>query len=352
MAKREKHYFTSKEIAHVFCNRGSTNGRCPGNMSFNGDKFYSYSTVITRRLTYKGKTAYIIDNGSFSVSTSRHRSYVRYAIRNEDKKFFVYIGKWGQQLDFTPQDLRDYYLNKFSDDSKTSPFAHKRASLFLSRIGCLEEAIDICKYFGLAVAKLQKQLADLQPDTDNFTKVLREYNQNKINKQNERDRKQKEIRISRALLYAQSVISGESKIDNFPIYEENLLTDYPDIVAKVQKIRFEKDKKDIESWIAGTSDKTDHNWPVYLRTNLYTTNHYMETSKGARVLLSDAEKSFRFVIALKNKNEQWHRDEILNSGKHKIGMYRLDAVNSSGVVAGCHRVSWEEIERFAKSQGW
>ena len=31
---------------------------------------------------------------------------------------------------------------------------------------------------------------------------------------------------------------------------------------------------------------------------------------------------------------------------------QLDAINSEGVVAGCHRVSWSEIERVAKLEGW
>lgn len=32
--------------------------------------------------------------------------------------------------------------------------------------------------------------------------------------------------------------------------------------------------------------------------------------------------------------------------------HQLDAVNEFGIVAGCHRVSWAEADRFAMAQGW
>lgn len=72
----------------------------------------------------------------------------------------------------------------------------------------------------------------------------------------------------------------------------------------------------------------------------------METSKGARVPLTEAEKAFRF--AQLKRATGWHR----NGDTFRIGEFQLDAVNDFGVVAGCHRVAWNEIERFAKLQGW
>ena len=74
---REKHYFRSPEIAHIWANQGSTFGRCPSSMTFDGDKFYSYSTVIANRIRHKGKIAYILDGATFSSATSGHQSHVR-----------------------------------------------------------------------------------------------------------------------------------------------------------------------------------------------------------------------------------------------------------------------------------
>jgi len=72
----------------------------------------------------------------------------------------------------------------------------------------------------------------------------------------------------------------------------------------------------------------------------------METSKGARVPLDEAQRAYRFAVIQRARG--WHR----NGETFKVGPYQLDAVNEQGVVAGCHRIAWDEIERFAKLQNW
>ena len=75
----------------------------------------------------------------------------------------------------------------------------------------------------------------------------------------------------------------------------------------------------------------------------------MKTWKPAKALacrLTDAKRALSFVLARRAKG--WHR----NGEQCPVGSYQLDAVNDQGVVAGCHRVDWTEIERFAKTQGW
>lgn len=113
--------------------------------------------------------------------------------------------------------------------------------------------------------------------------------------------------------------------------------------AKAVKL-LAKSPEIVAEWLAGTraSLPGQLNLPVMLRRS----GDDMETSKGARVPLTDAERTFRFCI--KARARGWHR----NGETFAVGHYQLDAVNEAGVVAGCHRVSWSEIERFAASQGW
>jgi hypothetical protein len=119
-----------------------------------------------------------------------------------------------------------------------------------------------------------------------------------------------------------------------------------------QAARFEKQCAEIvQQWIAGEVVQIPGGMSkVYLRNVMTprsgTDEYYMQTSKGATVPLAEAEKAFRFAVAMRNRG--WHR----NGEQFKIGDYHLDAVNEQGVVAGCHRVAWDEIERFAKSQNW
>lgn len=116
--------------------------------------------------------------------------------------------------------------------------------------------------------------------------------------------------------------------------------------AKREKLLAAMSAERIEKWLAGDSVATHllYGLPVYLRARGDT----METSRGAKVPLADAERTFGFVKKLRDAGREWQA----NGEQHPIGEFRLSAVNAQGVVAGCHRVSWEEIERFAKSQGW
>jgi hypothetical protein len=97
----------------------------------------------------------------------------------------------------------------------------------------------------------------------------------------------------------------------------------------------------ITEWLCGKRDSLPYTISkVFLRVN----GENMQTSQGALVPLLEAQKAFRFVMM--KRATGWHR----NGDTFPIGEFHLDAVNEQGVVAGCHRVAWEEIERFAKSQ--
>lgn len=96
---------------------------------------------------------------------------------------------------------------------------------------------------------------------------------------------------------------------------------------------------------------------VYLRVRLHmqtdetgacspSEKKVLETSKGAVVPLAEAEKAFRFIML--KREAGWHR----NGETFKVGDFQLDEVTARGVKAGCHFIEWDEIERFAKAQGW
>ena len=108
---------------------------------------------------------------------------------------------------------------------------------------------------------------------------------------------------------------------------------------------------EIEEWKTGErgmlSSRVDR---VFLRTAPRIEGDrevkIIETSHGANIPYEAGERCFRFAIARRKKG--WRR----NGDQFKIGVYDLDAVNEHGIVAGCHRVDWQEIERFAKQEEW
>ena len=99
----------------------------------------------------------------------------------------------------------------------------------------------------------------------------------------------------------------------------------------------------IAMWLAGEGVTIPH---AITRVYLRASNGNLETSKGARVVLDEAHKAYRFCRL--HRANGWHR----NGETFRIGDYNLDAVNEAGIVAGCHRIEWNEVERFATAQGW
>ena len=71
----------------VLCER-FVNGANEGNgsnMRINNNRLYSYNTCICERfVNERGYYNFIMNETKYSISTSRHQSYVRYALRNEN----------------------------------------------------------------------------------------------------------------------------------------------------------------------------------------------------------------------------------------------------------------------------
>lgn len=100
----------------------------------------------------------------------------------------------------------------------------------------------------------------------------------------------------------------------------------------------------IEKWLKGEIERISvYVDKVYLRAKAGN----LETSQGASVPLRAAEITYRFIAS--RRNTGWHT----NGEVHHIGdNFTLSAVNESGIVAGCHRISWDIIDAFAQSMGW
>jgi hypothetical protein len=101
------------------------------------------------------------------------------------------------------------------------------------------------------------------------------------------------------------------------------------------------------AWLAGESHSyrtsggllSDETGGALLRINGDT----LETSHGADVPLEHAIKAFRFVKLVRESGRTWQR----NGKTIRVGHYQIDAIDSNGFNAGCHRINWPEIERVA-----
>lgn len=129
-----------------------------------------------------------------------------------------------------------------------------------------------------------------------------------------------------------------------------------------ERERFEKAAEFRRAWLAGESASaysphgrlSDDLGGALLRAVGVTRNDSgevtggtLETSHGADVPLAHAIKAFRFVKLVRERGETWRR----NGRVIRVGVYHIDAIDSGGFTAGCHRINWPEIERLARELG-
>jgi hypothetical protein len=180
--------------------------------------------------------------------------------------------------------------------------------------------------------------------------------------QAQRARSNKDRRTTEALWWIQQaeLVANLFKIKLPKINLDNLVEKHKKAIEnekrrerEVQK-QIEKDNEEkVQKWIRGEPDSY---FPsavskVYLRVKALNTpggaaDGTIETSRGVSFPYEDGKRAFLFCMKMRERG--WRR----NGEQFKIGNYQLDAINSEGVVAGCHRVSWETIEAFAKQEGW
>ena len=96
----------------------------------------------------------------------------------------------------------------------------------------------------------------------------------------------------------------------------------------------------ITKWRAGQYSGCLYDVPVMLRID----GDEVVTSRGARFPVSHAKRALAFVRKVRESGQAYVR----NGHTIHLGPYALDRIEPDGTVkAGCHVVSWEEIERIA-----
>lgn len=285
----------SDQVAHLWANKTQSEARNPNSsIYFNGDTIYSYGShfPIARHIERKGKSAVAFTTRDYSVTTSSHKSTVASAARH--LTVFTVSDVESDRADTIKANLADYKARITSELLKAKR-ARNRAKWHLQSAETLiNEGNQYAQFYGYKAQFAQPE--DWQAQVQKAEASARA--------ENECKRKQAETQ---------------------------------------RRERLEA----LEQWKQGASvGYRFYDLPVSLRVIGDNDNREMETSLGARVPLAEAEKAFRFAWIQRARG--WHR----NGEQFTVGHYNLDAVNEQGVIAGCHRVAWPEIERFAKAQDW
>lgn len=346
-----KTVFRSEEIAHVWAHASAPYGRSPGNLSFDGDAIKSYATVIGRRIRHKGKTAFVLDRASFSNSTGKSQGRVRDAIPETEKVFSIRNGSRGQSLNFTPATLAKWFEDRAAEimDRAPSRYAHKRAEQWREATAAYESAREVLAYFDMGTARLSKKLAERAGKAGEADAILKARAVQLAAADKARKARELKERTARNIAGAEKYIAGGIEPLRWFDLEGHAaaLATLPDDLRRCFVAAVEAgNARLVADWRKGVDVSFPRDAGTFLRTEGEGNDAEMVTSKGARVPLKDARRTYRFAMLARAKG--WHK----NGETHQIGSYQLDSVNEQGVIAGCHRVTWAEIEAFAALMGW
>jgi hypothetical protein len=305
MTKRKKHVFDTGEIPHLWAHRTQDEARNrQGNLYFTVDTIYSYGShfPIARHVTNDaGERAVLLTTATYSVTTSSHCSAVRSAIPSGIRVFHVPNVCHGRYSgsDLTGDDhvgnLADY-AERIEKHVVTS--ARARSSYAKTwnnqHAGHLrDQAFAYCAFFGLPVPNIP-EVPEL--DSEALTAIRKREAKRSAEKAEQTKRERAEA------------------------------------IVRQQEL--------ITKWRAGQYSGCLYDVPAMLRID----GDEVVTSRGARFSVSHAKRALAFVRKIRESQKAYVR----NGHTIHLGPYAIDRIEPDGTVrAGCHVVSWEEIEQIA-----
>lgn len=309
--KRQRFVYPTREIAHLWANKTQDSARNPqGNFYFKDGVLYSYrdSYPIASHVTGKDNfAAVLIRSDSYSVTTGGHISAARQSVR---AKVFTVPSVW-DWAERGPDHKEN--LAHFVDEARTALAKAQNGRKYGSdhladAFGNKESAAKYAAFFGLpsplksfSFLPRGTKLAELE------TKL------------NERKARADELDAARdAKRHARW--------------------------AEQRRIAALELPEKIKVWRNGGSAYFN-SWDSQVPTMLRIKGNDVETSKGARVPLTNAVKALRFVKACISAG----RDYVRNGHSEHVGNYVMESVKlaSQEVTIGCHVIPFSEIDLIA-----
>jgi muconolactone delta-isomerase len=299
-----RHVFTNHEIPHLWAHQTQADARNgTGSFYFRGATIYSYGShfpIATHVKGSQGQPGILFTSEKNSVTTSQHISAVRRSIPPDVPVFTVPCQHFGfSEAEDQHQHERNFkhYVDEVADNLSTC----MRARASWKKEYCHDQAVELRKealyyptFFDLPDPPIE-QIPDL--DSEQMQKIKAREVEASNRKAAETKRKREEDRI--------------------------------------------RWQQAAEEWRSG---EYHHYLPYDLPTMLRIEGHEVVTSRGVRFPITHARRALALVRAVMARGEMWQR----NGHSCHLGHYTIDRIESDGtVLAGCHIVSWTEIERIA-----
>lgn len=347
-------------VAHLWANEKKESAR-GSNFFFEGRSIYSYGYhfEVGRNVRNKcGEKAYLLNDKYYSSSTCKHQRCVRSAIPTGSKVFSVgyNMSDDGSMAFITSQlELIKEVIEKY-----------KKVRTELSYRDIWEtfkNLMDYIEFFDMGTPRrLLKKSANEWLGTNH--ELSRK--SDKIKREHVRELK----RIFQILLNHQALkILGTVNVVVDEVCGEGTWAKYTircqrwtEGCEKREAIVLEKARKEeearnkaleerIQMWKSGEiSQLSYYCWSENDQPNVWLRikNGKIETSKGIKVELTEAERLWRLIKVFHNGG-QFQHDLALDVTGHRWAFNRYE---NNMLTAGCHRIAYSEMESIAKQLGW
>ena len=287
------------ELAHRWAQNNGDHGK-GSNIFYEDGTIYSYGRHFKIAQHYKGLV--LMNSDSYSVSTSKHQSYVRSSVNHLD---VIYVPElFGDNTPLQNRNIR-----------------HKKNLVYL--VGQIDGNIK-----SLAVAR--KREIYIEEITRGIT-ALRRY-----------------IDVLKAPKTCQNTAVRLYYEHGFEVNEETLQA-IKEAKKNAQIKADAKARREAKTWINHRNEKSFHSSdPVFLR--LSELSDKVETSQGVNVPIDEARLLFAVVKRSAINGTSLNAEQLNGCGK--IGYYNIDRIVKGDITAGCHHIKYKEIADFAERVNW
>lgn len=307
-----KTVFNSSEIPHLWAHGSGPHGRSPSALSFQGSILRSYATDIGRILE-QGR-AVLLNCSHYSVTTSAHQSAMRCAVSHYPLQFEVRGLDRGEVLRrLLPAQIVD--------------------SIVKQAVECYQKAQRARTYRDM-LENDARRYAQMANDAAVYFKLRRQ-----------------PVAFDKLPSIAKQLT----------VRERAARTKARRAAEKAETELRERIARSLAEWQNGEEAYTGNFWrlPVALRLvndaeQGQPPRWVVETSHGARVLLSQALRLFRYCSALRERGETYSalgsQNHPVHSRPFAVGPYTLESITREGdAVIGCHSLSFVEMKRLFDS---
>lgn len=383
--------FTGQEVPHIFASRSQDSGRnSNGTLYFNGPTLFSYRDSFP--IAHFFGDVVLFNADSYSVTTSKHQSWARYALRQfesfeipalrdvleiirtkKEKSALEYIESQIAAIDAHEAKLKrarsEWKINSIRGDIAKLENAcafvwhsvlgkrndwRKTSGAKLKKIRKDEKRARYTRAFNSLIAQIDvngRGVPDRYEGTEtrHYIWQLENVVRDIMRADSLGARRGRSGVLQTATFTDAEKIMGKKWADSYFALAAQLDDIAAPIQARIAELRPELERQEreenaekLESWLSGQSAYAPRMSRIYCRV----VGDEVQTSAGARVPLSDALRVVEIAKRCRMTGEAFARDTFA-TGVHK-GI-RVDG--KGNVTIGCHELPWvaiaECVARFA-----